>query len=145
MADNVAVFGESSTEYNDADPGKFQLEAVRVTAGQLHVYPRLAAGENTTEDRSYGGPAPTTKLAITATGVVKATPGKYYGCVVTTALSAAAITVYDNASAASGTVIDVIPASTAAGTIHIFPAPVPCTAGIYASVAGTGTVLFLFT
>lgn len=77
------------------------------------------------------------------TGVVREQKGYYHGCTVTTALSAAAITLYDNASAASGTVIGVIPASAAAGTAYTFPSPIPVANGIYASFAGTGTVLFL--
>ena len=105
----------------------------------------LISGENTTDDRLYGGPAPASKSALTGTAAVKASAGKYYGYIVTTALSAAAITIYDNASAASGTVIDVIPASTGAGTRGVLSAPVPCTNGVYASFAGTGTVLFLYT
>lgn len=83
------------------------------------------------------------KTARTGTGAVQATPGYYHGYVVTTALSAAAITIYDNASAASGTVIDVIPPSAAAGTRGVLATPVKCDNGVYASFAGTGTVLFL--
>jgi hypothetical protein len=107
----------------------------------------LLAGENQTDDRLYGGPAPASKSALTGTAAVKASAGKYYGYKVTTALSAAAITIYDNASAASGTVIDVIPASTGvtATNTTILPTPIPCSNGIYASFAGTGTVLFLYT
>lgn len=84
------------------------------------------------------------KKALTATGAVKAEPGYYHGYTVTTVLSAAAITLYDDKSAASGTVIDVIPASTAAGSTKTFTTPVKCTNGIYASFGGTGTVLFLY-
>ena len=50
----------------------------------------------------------------TAAAVVKGTPGRLCTIVVT-ALGTAAVTIYDNASAASGTVLMVIPASTAAG------------------------------
>lgn len=84
------------------------------------------------------------KTAATATGAVKPAKGYYHGYVVTTALSAAAITLYDNASAASGTVIDVIPASTAAGSTKTLATPIPVSSGIYASFGGTGTVLFLY-
>lgn len=83
------------------------------------------------------------KSALTATGAVSAQKGYYWGYVVTTNVSAAAITIYDNASAASGTVIDVVPASTTAGTAKVFATPVPVASGIYASFGGTGTVLFL--
>lgn len=83
------------------------------------------------------------KTALTGSAVVSAHNGYYVGYVVTTALSAAAVTIYDNASAASGTVLDVIPASTAAGTKVNLAVPIKTTNGIYASFAGTGTVLFL--
>jgi len=120
------------------------LRAVAVgTTGQITI--GALKGENSTDDRLYGGAAPASKSALTGTAAVKASAGKYYGYTVTTALSAAAITIYDNASAASGTVIDVIAASTAAGSTKILAAPIPCTAGIYASFGGTGTVLFLYT
>lgn len=108
----------------------------------------LLAGENQTDDRLYGGNKPASKSSLTGTAAVKASAGMYYGYKVTTALGAGAITVYDNASAASGTVIDVIEASTAIGDVdgmRILPSPIPCSNGIYASFASTGTVLFLYT
>ncbi|HLA08465.1 MAG TPA: hypothetical protein VJ022_13535 [Anaerolineales bacterium] len=83
------------------------------------------------------------KLAITATGQVSNQPCYLHGWVVTTALSAAAITLQDGLTAA-GDVVGVIPASTAAGAVQMFTSPIKCTAGLYATVAGTGTVLFIF-
>jgi hypothetical protein len=80
---------------------------------------------------------------LTGSGVVASIPCFAYGYTVTTALSAAAITVYDNASAASGTALYVIPASTAVG-VNIFPNPIRVDNGLYASFAGTGTVNFLY-
>jgi len=83
--------------------------------------------------------------SLTASGALLAIPeGEYVGFVVTTALSAAAITIYDNASAASGTIIDVIPASTAAGTRVNNASPIRVKNGIYVSFGGTGTVTFFF-
>jgi hypothetical protein len=58
-------------------------------------------------------------------------------------MSAAATTVYDNASAASGNVLFVIPASTAVGAYKM-PVGIRAANGIYASFAGTGTVNFLY-
>lgn len=107
----------------------------------LAVHP----GEDATYDRTWGGNKASSASAKTGTAAVKASAGYYYGYTVTTALSAAAITIYDNASAASGTVIDVIAASTGAGSTKNLATPVPCANGIYASFAGTGTVLFLYT
>ena len=83
------------------------------------------------------------KIALTATGQVSNQPVYYHGYIVTTTLSAAAVTLQDGLTA-TGTVIDVIPASTAAGATKILATPVKCTAGIFATVAGTGTILFLF-
>ena len=88
-------------------------------------------------------PQPAGKAAATATGTIKTGAGYYHGYIVTTALSAAAVTIYDN-TAASGTVIDVIPASAAAGTKAILPQPVPIATGIHAAFGGTGTVLFVY-
>lgn len=81
-------------------------------------------------------------VPLTATGVVSAIPAVALGYEVTTALSAAAITVYDNPSAASGNVLFVIPASTGVGAYKL-PVGMKATAGIYASFGGTGTVNFL--
>lgn len=83
------------------------------------------------------------KLAVTATGSVSNQPCYYHGYTVTTALSAAAVTLQDGVTA-TGTVVDVIAASTAAGTTKMFPTPIKCTAGLFATVAGTGTILFLY-
>jgi hypothetical protein len=66
----------------------------------------------------------------TAAGVIKAAPGFLSGALVT-ALGTAAISIYDHASAASGTVIGYVPANTAAGTFVPFnmPALLGITAG----------------
>lgn len=66
----------------------------------------------------------------TAAQAIKGAPG-YLSGVLVTALGTAAISIYDNASAASGTVIGYIPASTAAGTFIAFnmPAMLGITAG----------------
>ena len=114
-----------------------------VDTGELKVSDQAVhPGEDEIFDLTWGGRIPASKTALTASGAVGTSGGrKYHGYVVTTALSAAAITIYDNTSAA-GTVIDVIPASTAAGTYR--ECAIPCTNGIYASFGGTGTVLFLY-
>jgi hypothetical protein len=76
--------------------------------------------------------------SLTATGAVKPSAGRLLKVVVTTTLSAAAITIYDNASAASGTILFVVPASAAAGNVYTID--LPAVNGIYASFAGTGTI-----
>ena len=82
------------------------------------------------------------KIAITATGQVSNQPCYLWGWMVTTALSAAAVTLQDGLTA-TGTVVGVIAASTAAGVVQTLATPIKCTAGLYATVAGTGTILFL--
>lgn len=79
-------------------------------------------------------------LGLTATGVVKPSAGRLLKIIVTTVLGAGAVTVYDNASAASGTVLMVIPSTTAAGTVYDIQ--LPAVNGIYASFASTGGVTF---
>jgi hypothetical protein len=79
--------------------------------------------------------------------VIKATPGVLCSVLVTTATTASqAITFYDNATAASGTVIGVIPGGTTAGTSFILsmPANLGITVGQNASlVAGGITVAYI--
>jgi len=90
---------------------------------------------------AYGFPvAAAFAQSLSATGAVKAAPGRLASILVTTALSAAAVTIYDNPSAASGTVLAVIPASSAIGTRIVVD--LPAFSGIYASFGGTGTVAF---
>lgn len=81
--------------------------------------------------------------SMTATGQISNQPGYYCGYVVTTTLSAAAITLQDGLTAV-GTIFEIIPASTAAGTTKTLASPIKCNTGMYATVAGTGTVTFLF-
>jgi hypothetical protein len=82
--------------------------------------------------------------SMTASGILRRGPGYYKGALVTTALSAAAITIYDN-TAASGKIIAVIPASSAIGYRDISPDinGIRVDNGIYCSFGGTGTVTFL--
>lgn len=83
------------------------------------------------------------KVALTATGNAYDQRGKLKAIIVTTALGAGAVTVYDNTSA-SGTVLFVIPASAAVGVQLNFPDGIPLDNGIHAVFASAGTVLFVF-
>jgi hypothetical protein len=78
--------------------------------------------------------ARTATIAAAGTAVVKASPGRLCRVLVT-ATGTGAVTFYDNPSAASGTVIGVVPASAAVGAIYEFQAP--AAAGITASAATT--------
>ena len=68
------------------------------STGELRVVnTAIEPGHDSTFDRTWGGRMPSSKSALTATGAVGAAGArKYHGYVVTTALSAAAITLYDN-------------------------------------------------
>lgn len=83
------------------------------------------------------------KKSITATGQVTAQAGYYWGYVVTTTLSAATVVLQDDLTA-TGTIIEVIPASTPAGTTKTLASPIRCDAGIFATVNGTGALTVLF-
>jgi hypothetical protein len=74
-----------------------------------------------------GGSAYVSCTAATAT-VVKASPGRLCKLIVI-ASGTAAVSIYDNASAASGTVIFTIPANAATGTIYDLH--ISATLGIY--------------
>lgn len=128
---------------DSSDPTK-SMQVVGTSNAQHVMDVAVHPGEDSTFDRTWGGPKATTKAAATGTGTVVSGAKYYYGYIVTTALSAAAVTIYDNTSAA-GTVIDVIAASTAAGVRGVLACPVPCSTGIHAVFGGTGTVLFLYT
>lgn len=63
---------------------------------------------------------PASKVANT---IVKAGPGRLCRALVTVAGTAAPVLIYDNASAASGTVIGYIPTAAVAGTVIEFDMP----------------------
>lgn len=137
---NALVQGKSTTNLNPSGAGL--TEDINATNGALHVYQAaLSAGESQQFDRTFGGPLAQYSNK-TASGSVKSGAGVAYGYIVTVAMSAAATTIYDNTSAA-GTVLFVIPASTAVG-VYQFPTGVQFNTGLYASFAGTGTVNFLY-
>ena len=71
-----------------------------------------------------------TAAQVQAGQLIKGAAGRLCRVLVTTATTASqAITFYDNASAGSGTIVGIIPGSTAAGTITDFE--MPCANGIY--------------
>ena len=137
MGMHATIHGKNSTPANGAD-GTWQPIKVNA-AGQIEM--AMLNGELSQFNRLAGGPV-AQYVNLTADGVIANAPCIVYGYIVTTAMSAAVTTVYDNASAASGTVLFVIPASQPAG-VYQFPVGVITTAGAYADFAGTGTVNFL--
>lgn len=136
MGMHSTIHGKNTTPANGAS-GTWQPVQVN-SSGQMVVAP--LSGELTQFNRLAAGSI-SPYVNLTASGSVSTTPCIVYGYVVTSAMSAAATTVYDNTSAA-GTVLFVIPASTAVGT-YLFPVGMLTNIGAYASFAGTGTVNFL--
>lgn len=81
------------------------------------------------------GQRTTAVAAAAAAAAIKATPGRLCAVLVTT-LGTAELQFFDNASAASGTKIGVVAASTVAGTVLAFN--MPAAAGIWCN-SGTNT------
>lgn len=80
-----------------------------------------------------------TPVSRNATGAVGVPGGGYGGYTVTAATATAAILIRDGAA---GTIIDSIPASTAAGTTKALDCALKCTQGVYFDLnGGTGTVV----
>jgi len=101
-------------------------------------YDRARCDPNATGvQRATTGGASTVSVAAGATGntVVKGSAGRLARILTTTANGAAAVAVYDNASAATGTVIGYIPASASAGTLVDFSMP----AALGITVGGSAT------
>ena len=87
---------------------------------------------------------PVTAAQVQTGQLIKGAPGRLCRVLVTTTTTAAqAITIYDNATTGSGTVIGLIPGATAAGTVIDFE--MPATNGIYvgtnASLAAGGITI----
>jgi hypothetical protein len=93
----------------------------------------------------YVMPKANHSAAITADALVKTGRGTYRGYRVTVATAAGTIDIRDATSAGSGTIIDTIPATTAAGTRVDNAVGVICETGIYVDYNGaTGTVVVLY-
>jgi len=144
MSDYVSIEGQSTTLNTGTSSGsKPQAEPIKSTSGAAHVnVVSQLSGESLVFDRMFGGPM-CYAYSLTADGQIGvAGPTLFYGYMVTTALSAAVINVRDATAAGTGTIIDIVAASAAAGTTHFFPAGIYCANGAYADFAGTGTVTF---
>lgn len=84
---------------------------------------------------STGGASTAAVAAAAAAAAIKASAGRLHRVLVTTA-GTASLTFYDNASAASGTILGFIPANAAAGTIYDLQ--MPAANGIWCA-SGTNT------
>jgi hypothetical protein len=77
---------------------------------------------------------------LSASGIISANPGGLTGIsCFTNGAAAATLTIYDNASAASGTVLAQIAVPGAnLGVCQVFPTNIKASSGIYASISGSG-------
>jgi hypothetical protein len=101
----------------------------------------MAQNQIVTDYDDAGIPATASKTAsftIGTTQVIKGAPGRLLRVVVTTVTASAATTIYDNASAASGTALLVIPVAAAVGTIY--DVNLPAVNGLVVGGAGTGAI-----
>lgn len=84
--------------------------------------------------------AAVTPIAVSGDTAVHTTHGFYAGfCLRETASSTAVVRIYDNASAASGTIIDVISLAAGESARELYPRAVRVSNGIYVKVV-SGTV-----
>ncbi len=74
--------------------------------------------------------------ALQAGTIVKGAAGRL-AAVLVTVVTNAVITIYDNASTASGNIVGYIPSGATAGTLYQFG--MPCAAGIYVAASGGQT------
>lgn len=80
-----------------------------------------------------------------ADALIKTGPGTFYGCEVTTVLSAATVVIRDSTTAGGGTVLATLPASSAVGYQKMFGGRgIKFTTGLYIDFGGTGTVTTLY-
>jgi hypothetical protein len=82
--------------------------------------------------------ATTATITIGTTQTVKAGPGRLAKVCVTTVTATAVTTLWDSASAASGTPLFVVPIAAAVGTVYAID--LPAVNGITVSGAGTGAI-----
>jgi hypothetical protein len=107
------------------------------------LYGALCVSDNGVPMLSTSGGALTAAIAAGAsTTAIKAAPGRVCRAVVTTAGTATDnITIYDNASAGSGTILAIIPGGTAVGTV--IDIQMPAANGIYAVNVASGPAVTL--
>lgn len=94
-------------------------------SGTSAPFAALCVSDNGTPILQTGGGTTTAAIAASAgTTVVKATAGRLCKAVVTTAGTATDnITVYDNATTGSGTILAIIPGGTTVGTVYDLQMP----------------------
>jgi len=129
--------GTVSTDTNNLEyaPVKTEIATTGNTVKLAAGATALIADVTGQLEVTTGGIQTTPVAAAAAALAIKATPGRLHKVLVTT-LGTAALVFYDNATAASGTIIGVIAASAPAGTVTAFD--MPAAAGIWCA-SGTST------
>lgn len=83
-------------------------------------------------------------VLVTATTVAAKGPCNYFGFIITTVTAVATIQIRDADAAATGRIIDVIPAATAVGTVRYFSKPIDFNLGLTVDFnGGTGALTLL--
>ncbi len=91
------------------------------------------------DDAGFPQPAAeAVNITIGTTQTVKGGPGRLAKVVVTTVTATAVTTIYDSASAASGTPLFVVPIGAAVG--QVYAVDLPAVNGITVAGAGTGAI-----
>lgn len=121
------------------------LEAQTGISGSANmINTAIEPGHDSTFNRTWGG-GMAKSVSLTADGQIGiAGPCIYYGCIVTSALGAGVINIRDATAAGTGTIVDIVAASAAAGIEKARPFGVYCANGAYADFASTGTVTFFY-
>lgn len=86
---------------------------------------------------------PVVSVEKTSDGAVKASGGQLVSVVLTGGSDAATVVLYNNPSAASGTVIVTLKAAINTTVVFTPAAPIVCSAGIYADLTGTGPLVYV--
>ncbi len=88
---------------------------------------------------------PSGEIGVEAAKVVKAAPGELYGVVATpNGTNVVVVTVYNSASAASGTVLASLRTTDKATGQLVFEPSVPASAGLTVVVTGTGAKVYVY-
>ena len=82
---------------------------------------------------------PVSSVVLSASGAALGRPGELVGVVLTPAAATATVTIYDNASGASGTkLVSLQAGANGASAVFAPAAGIGCAQGLYASLSGAG-------
>lgn len=153
LASPVVNAGQTSASwsvFSTAGPGSGAVPPDGIAMGAEVLYDVATGnlyakqGLRGVQDVSVGGRA-SAAIAAGATGntVVKGSPGRL-ARVLVTASGTGALTIYDNASSPSGTIIGLVPAAAAAGTLIDCQAPAANGITVAGNSANPGVTIFYY-